>query len=443
MKTKTTNEAKGHTLFQCMNTLQSPTRTKKHQLSPVKTSPPNNLPKRSKHRFSPITFPGTPDHQNDKVPCDAFSSGTEVDVSTTTYQKNNKEQDEDTDDELEDLFLYYKAFNSNPPDVDESNAESADRHQAIDHEYRCLKQQKKINTKNQGTSNLHHHTLSPFTQPEIKLRFQSMSGCSSPIFHPIIKPMNPSPNITETIQNNVQDITIQSDHLLYTNPERPLKPQTIDLIYDTGATISMMPAQYSYAWRNLRDCLHSLAGCFTGHTKSHLQIGEFHGIITLDSGETRRAIIPECIQIAPGLSNTYLLANTAFLMAGHQYISHLSGPKLKFSGKGTYTMSVEKDTKLSRYYQHSQHKTHHTKQSIFTMMSPTIRLPTSTTPSTNVPTDPMPTHRQHLPGILGMPANVHPSCNKHNNTLMDCKYDKAPSKTYLNCCRAQPALQAN
>ena len=52
-----------HTLVQCMNALQSPTRTNKHQRSPVKRSPPNNLPKRSKHRFSPITVPGTPDHQ--------------------------------------------------------------------------------------------------------------------------------------------------------------------------------------------------------------------------------------------------------------------------------------------------------------------------------------------------------------------------------------------
>ena len=30
-------------------------------------------------------------------------------------------------------------------------------------------------------------------------------------------------------------------------------------------------------------------------------IGEFHGILTLDSAETVKAIIPECIQIPPGL----------------------------------------------------------------------------------------------------------------------------------------------
>ena len=207
----------------------------------MKRSPPNNLPKRSKHRFSPITVPGTPDHQNDKVPCETLSSGNEVEVSSATYTKDNKEQGEGTDDELEDLFLYYKAFSKHPPDVDESNAESAARHEAIDDEYQLLQKQKKMNQRNQSTTKPQHHTLSPFTQLGSNLMFQSMSGFSSPI----IEPMSPSPNTEETILNNVQDITIHSDHLLYANPDRPLKPQTIDLIYDTGAAISMMPAQYS------------------------------------------------------------------------------------------------------------------------------------------------------------------------------------------------------
>jgi hypothetical protein len=75
-------------------------------------------------------------------------------------------------------------------------------------------------------------------------------------------------------------------------------------------------------------------------------IGEFHGILTMDSGEIVKIIIPECIQIPPGLSNTYLLADFAFLMAGHQYVSHLSKPKLKFKGGGLYTMSVTRGHKL-------------------------------------------------------------------------------------------------
>jgi hypothetical protein len=102
----------------------------------------------------------------------------------------------------------------------------------------------------------------------------------------------------------------------------------------------MMPADFSYAWTNVRPSLHTLTGCFAGQSESDLQMEEFHGIITLDSGETRRAIIPECVQIPHGLSNTNLLANTAYLMAGHKYVSHLSQPKLRFAGGGTYTISV-------------------------------------------------------------------------------------------------------
>jgi hypothetical protein len=71
--------------------------------------------------------------------------------------------------------------------------------------------------------------------------------------------------------------------------------------------------------------------------------GEFHG---MDSGEVVKVIIPECIQIPPGLSNTYLLSDSAYLLAGHQYVSHLSKPKLKFKGGGAYTMSVTREHKL-------------------------------------------------------------------------------------------------
>jgi hypothetical protein len=156
---------------------------------------------------------------------------------------------------------------------------------------------------------------------------------------PIPEPIHPT-------TNNVQEVSIHSDYSLYKNPDKLSQPRPIDIIYDTGAAISMMPAECHYAWTNLRECLHVLTGCFSGQTESNLQIGEFHGIITLDSGETRRAIIPECIQIPPGMSNTYLLADTAFLMAGHKYTSHLSAPKLKFAGGGIYTMSVTRGHKI-------------------------------------------------------------------------------------------------
>ncbi len=62
--------------------------------------------------------------------------------------------------------------------------------------------------------------------------------------------------------------------------------------------------------------------------------------MTLDSGESVRVIIPEAVQIPIGTAHINLLANTAFLLAGHKFISDLRQPKLKFQGGGQYTMSV-------------------------------------------------------------------------------------------------------
>ena len=124
----------------------------------------------------------------------------------------------------------------------------------------------------------------------------------------------------------------------------------MDIIYDTGAAISMMPAQYTHAWTNSRPCLHTLTGCFNGQSESNLMIGEFHALLTLDSGEIKRIIIPECVQIPEGMSSTNLLADTAFLMAGHKYVSDLQHPKLRFKGGGSYTMSVVRGHKIIKVF---------------------------------------------------------------------------------------------
>jgi hypothetical protein len=93
---------------------------------------------------------------------------------------------------------------------------------------------------------------------------------------------------------------------------------------------------------NIHDCMYALGGCFIGLTYPNLKIGEYHAILTLDSGEAVRIIIPEAVQLPPGTAHSNLLANTAFLMAGHKYISDLHKPKMKFKGGGQCTMSVIK-----------------------------------------------------------------------------------------------------
>jgi hypothetical protein len=66
-----------------------------------------------------------------------------------------------------------------------------------------------------------------------------------------------------------------------------------------------------------------------------MNVGEFHAQMTLDSGETIRVVIPEAICL-PDNSTTYLLCDTQFLLAGHEYISDLRAPKLKMANeKGT------------------------------------------------------------------------------------------------------------
>ena len=333
---------------QCMNELQSPVRRKKHKQSPVKPSPQNGLSKRSRQTFSPITIPGTPEYTSHFAPSLASLDDAELPAD------GNEDHNTTTDDELEDIDLYYKVLSRYKPEPGESNAESASRHQSIDDEYQQLRREKRYQ-RSQQQATQKSHDLTPSTPRETSLQFRHDSFSSSSLrrtydVSPIIEPAHPSPEPEHSniITNNVQEVSIYTDYTLYTNPDKPITPQPIEVIYDTGAAITMLPEEYPYAWTNTRECLHILTGCFSGHTESNLKIGEFHGIITLDSGETRRVIIPESIQIPQGMSNTYLLADTAFLMAGHTYVSHLSQPKLKFNKGGTYTMSVTKGHKIIR-----------------------------------------------------------------------------------------------
>ncbi len=258
LKEETVQAGKLH--LQCMNAIKSPTKRKKQKCRHVKTSP-STQQTTSRHKFSPITVPGTPEH----------AMATSV-LQTSADNPNDdatpkQSKVEDTDDELEDIDLYYKAFNRNKPEPEESNAESVSRHQAITAEYRRLKLESKQNRIKPETTL--EHSLTPHTPINTQhVQFQAKSTFSSPITmmngtEPIIELMSPEASPTATVVNNVQEMSIDTDHsLYYANPDRTIQPQSIDLIYDTGAAISMMPAQYNYACRNLRDCLHSLAGCF-------------------------------------------------------------------------------------------------------------------------------------------------------------------------------------
>jgi hypothetical protein len=103
---------------------------------------------------------------------------------------------------------------------------------------------------------------------------------------------------TQPLFNCPQHILIYTQHLLYDNLLPPVTTQTIEVLHDTGAPISMLPAQFTFALSNVRPCLHRISGWFKGGEQDNNEIGEFHALLTLDSGETTRAIMPEAI-LAP------------------------------------------------------------------------------------------------------------------------------------------------
>ncbi len=186
---------------------------------------------------SPITVKGTPDRD-----------------------EHTKTEDDHVQQHLDnDLSLYYKVFNRYKPEVGESNAESVARTTAFEAEYNYLlmKRRTKTNKMNNNREPIEtEHSLSPSTpspQTAIFIRVKDKASL---------------------YQNNVQEVPLDTDYYLYTTPEQPIKNQPINIIYDIGAAISLLPVDYAHAWTHLRECLHTLTGCFSGQSESNLMIGE-------------------------------------------------------------------------------------------------------------------------------------------------------------------------
>ena len=158
-----------------------------------------------------------------------------------------------------------------------------------------------------------------------------------------------SQNLKQSVLHLTEDDV--NPHELYDTPIQPLPREPIEIIYDSGASITMLPADFHESWTNLRPSLHTISGCFAAEgTHSDILIGEFHGILQLDNGETIRLIIPEAVALPPSTSKTYLLCDTQFLMAGNKYISDLRKPVLQFKQGGRYTMNVKTAHKIITLY---------------------------------------------------------------------------------------------
>jgi hypothetical protein len=111
------------------------------------------------------------------------------------------------------------------------------------------------------------------------------------------------------IQQNVQTTTLDdlNPHGLYPHHDTPLPTQLITVIYDSGASITMLPGAFADSWRKLRPSLMQLSGAFAteNQLQHNLSVGEFHAELTLDDGEKIRAIFPEAVSL-PSEHNTYI-----------------------------------------------------------------------------------------------------------------------------------------
>jgi hypothetical protein len=230
----------GGILAQCMNAIRSPNRDTQKKKRMLRLPIHSKLAKRSRPAFSPITVPGTPENQQYKY------------KSEIAEEKRN-----------EDLDLYHKIYARYKPEMGESTAESVERTNAIEAEYKLRMNLRKQNRRGEKQVQ-NKHSFSPFQPIQPAPRFQSQRP-PSPIIEPIV--MNPT---EDPYQNHVQQVTIDTDHGLYDNPDKPQRNERIQVIYDTGASISMLPAEYASSWTNLRECLHTLTGCFSGQTEKNL-----------------------------------------------------------------------------------------------------------------------------------------------------------------------------
>ncbi len=98
--------------------------------------------------------------------------------------------------------------------------------------------------------------------------------------------------------NNTQQYLLDTAHSLYENQDKHVQTQQIDILHDTGASITMLPSDFEFTWTNVRDSLHTISGCLKGTAEKYTQIGEFHALITLKS-EVNELILANHMKLSP------------------------------------------------------------------------------------------------------------------------------------------------
>ena len=104
--------------------------------------------------------------------------------------------------------------------------------------------------------------------------------------------------------------------------------------------MTQLPLAYEDSWTDLRPCMHRVSGCYDSTPTEDLQIGTFHAKITLDNAEEAYITFPEALAMPASVAATYLISDTQFLLADHEYKSHLMHPRLVFKDGGEKTLNL-------------------------------------------------------------------------------------------------------
>jgi hypothetical protein len=260
-------------------------------------------------------------------------------------EKQKKEENSDNQSEESDnsLHIYKKAYACFRPEPGESNAESVEQQGLIEARVAELKRKRRKDKTTRSPSRIeaHFNTSTQLKrtidnkQRRVTVRRKRLHKDSKTITKTTTTIMsrqsmqyredkddrqrNPKQAIYTT---NTQQYTFEEDTAFLT--DQRITTHQMKVIMDTGATFTMLPGEFEFAWTLKRPCVHTIEGCFKGgKTNEDKQIGEMHALITLDIGEMRRAIIPQAVVIPLGMTNSYLLAATPFLIVDHRYTCKL------------------------------------------------------------------------------------------------------------------------
>jgi hypothetical protein len=75
-----------------------------------------------------------------------------------------------------------------------------------------------------------------------------------------------STRTSTVIFNNAQEVQLDVSYNLYENPNKRVTLIPQEILYDTGAGLTMISGQHPWAWANLHECMYAIGGCFVGKT---------------------------------------------------------------------------------------------------------------------------------------------------------------------------------